>query len=72
LVLEMRVRHLPPERARKEKAVMRRNDLQLVQAVEDKSSSVDLAEILVTSPAPTPVLRVVPTSEEDVTPDDAA
>ena len=51
---------------------MRRNDLQLVPAVEDESSSADLVEILVTSPVPTPVLRVVPPSYEGVTPDDAA
>jgi hypothetical protein len=70
LVLEMRVRHLPPERRRKEKR-MRRHDLQLLSGVEDESA-VDLAEILLAGPAATPVLRVVPPSDEDVTPDDAA
>jgi hypothetical protein len=68
LVLEMRVRHLPPERKRKEKgeAAMRRNDLQLVPAVEEESP------VGLTNLAPTPVLHVVPPSDEDVTPDDAA
>ncbi|HTU38492.1 MAG TPA: hypothetical protein VMF35_10800 [Acidimicrobiales bacterium] len=51
---------------------MRRNDLQLVPTVEDKSASVGLAEILLAGPAATPVLRVVPRSDEDATPDDAA
>jgi hypothetical protein len=51
---------------------MRRHDLQLVPGVEDEPTPVDLAEILLLGPAPTPVLRVVPPSDEDVTPDDAA
>jgi hypothetical protein len=52
---------------------MRRTDLQLVAAASDESTPVDLAEILLASPeAPSPALRVVPPSDEDVTPDDAA
>ncbi len=50
---------------------MRRNDLHLVHGVENEST-VDLAEILLAVPAASPVLRVVPPSDEDVTPDDAA
>jgi len=49
----------------------RRHDLQLVPGVEDESA-VDLAEILLADPAASPVLRVVPPADEDVTPDDAA
>ena len=52
---------------------MRRNDLQLVPAVDDEPTSVALAEILMANgQALSPVLRVVPPSDEDVTPDDAA
>ena len=51
---------------------MRRNDLQLVPAVDD-DSTVDVTEILLASPdAPPPLLRVVPPSDENDTPDDAA
>jgi hypothetical protein len=45
--------------------------LQLVPVVDDEPTSVDLAEILLAESS-TPVLRVVPRSDEDVTPDDAA
>jgi hypothetical protein len=52
---------------------MRRADLQLVPAVDEESASVDLAEILrAHSETSATVLRVVPPSDEDVTPDDAA
>jgi len=52
---------------------MRRSDLQLVPAIDDETASVDLAEILIANgEAPFPVLRVVPPSDEDLTPDDAA
>jgi hypothetical protein len=69
----MRVRHLPPERSEKGDTAMRRNDLQLVPAIDNESTSVDLAEILLAkSESSAPVPRVVPQSDEDVTPDDAA
>jgi hypothetical protein len=51
---------------------MRRHDLQLVPGVEGEPTSVDLAEILLARPAAAAVLRVVPPSDEDPTPDDAA
>ena len=52
---------------------MRRNDLQLVPPVDEESTPVDLAEILLASPdAPPPLLRVLPPSDENDTPDDAA
>jgi hypothetical protein len=52
---------------------MRRNDLQLIPAIDDEPTSVDLAVILLAkSETSAPVLRVVPPSDEDVTPDDAA
>jgi len=47
--------------------------LQLVPAIEDEPTSVDLAEILLAnSETSAPVFRVVPQSDEDATPDDAA
>jgi len=52
---------------------MRRNDLQLVPAIDDEPASLDLAEILLAkSESSEPVLRVVPQSGKDLTPDDAA
>ena len=52
---------------------MRRNDFQLVPAIDDELTSVDLAEILLAnSETSAPVLRVVLQCDEDATPDDAA
>jgi hypothetical protein len=52
---------------------MRRNNLQLVPTVDDKAAPMDLAENLRANPrTPPAVLRLVPRSDEDVTPDDAA
>jgi hypothetical protein len=52
---------------------MRRNNLQLVPTVDDTSAPTDPAENLPANPRTPPhVLRFVPQSDEDVTPDDAA
>jgi hypothetical protein len=52
---------------------MRRNDFQLVPAIDDEPTSADLAEILLAnSETSAPVLRVVLQCDEDATPDDAA
>jgi hypothetical protein len=52
---------------------MRRSDLQLVPAIDDEPTSMDLAEIvLAKSETSASVLRVFPQSDDDVTPDDAA